>query len=1711
MANLLSTNVSGRLYASGYVDTNVNGAAFRFYDGTTFRGGLGLDDWAHSGSAADITMYVAGAGTFYITTNSIKRHWFNAGEVAFRTYAADLNYKTSFIGGDQLNTYYGAGSATLYVQYHNGSGGNFNVGAGKLTVDTAGTVIASGSLRAPIFYDSNDTTYYLDPNSSTSGYFAGTLRQNVGKYVRDSYYRTISGYGDYYSGGNAGWTRVAEIRLTSNCSGAVLYGTLYDHRYDGADAYQISIVARAECDFTSNNESHYINVGCTITGSTAYSNYRDKIRVLLIESSAGSRTYEVQFYETNWNHNTWQLESNGWTVLSSAQAPGASVGGERVNYISNQNADNVRANSAVYSPIYYDSNNTSYYLDPNSITSIRTVGSWRADASAWDGEFSGKMQYHSNHWYIQAADLFIYRNAGGSNVFTINQSGDAQANGSMRAPIFYDSADTAYYLDPNGNSVLTTATFTTNGSSTITLTSAGTNASMIKAGAGDELYLGGNDTWQMRFNSGNVLMDNGGYLQNNQSLRAPIFYDSDDTGFYVDPNGTSNLRKFSEFTMAYNGMNPRSANSPYVDRYNGSAGYRNGTMGFANTDFNVIARNWGSGFIDTWSSPANAPGSSSHYIGLQGVHYSDGGTSFYGFQMACAGEADNRFFWRSSWPNMRSWVEMIHSGNIASQSVSYADESGYSSSAGTTNNIEGLQFRNTGSNAGTNADTIDSNGITYYTSGVSNFSGNATDGALYSQRYSNSWQHQIAGDYRSGQIALRGRNNGTWQDWRTVLDDKNIGSYAVPYGNMTSSTGLNDNKLYLRTNGDNNHYLWNAADDWEELVYYTGTGFRIKGSTGVVAGYFTDSEVKLNTRLTVGNFPNSITNTGEAWVGRANDRNTGTLTVQLGGNSASSRSFEVVDYAWSTVLFSVNSNNTVSVNNYLEAGSSLRAPIFYDSNDTTYYLDPNGSISGIFAGSVGINNTSPINTAWGSASTTKQLSIDGTNYAVINLLGGSRRFSMGVGDAQFYMCYDNTAGRHNITVNSSGSVSIPVDVRSPIFYDSADTNYYVDPNSESRLYRINVGGGNHTLENTDAVIKFRNTVTNHNYIVSNGLAFDSWNQWIRYVDDYNTWRIGTYDAARESGTSVWRLAGRNRGGNSELNYIVAGPRGAWGSDDRVILHNPYARYDGGSFNGDGTLYKIIDASNIGSQSVNYASSAGNADTVDSLHASVFVRNDTYNSADAGLQVFRNIGTIDGSWPSSDHTFGLENSDAGNIVVNFHRGGYTSNNLWYNGSQFRFDTVVSSTSDFRAPIFYDSNNTGYYGDFASTSVMNAIRFGTSTNNGTLSGSSDWGVRVTTDGGYIQLGPANGSWAHIYSGLPFYFNQDLYVNGTRVVLNSGTWGISITGSAASAGNADTVDSLHASSFVRRDTTNQYLKPYYEYTQYLTTERPIDLVDQMGGGGLRVDFMGTSYTADGNWGHVITWSGYNGYTMYQLSGSYGPGVGAELYIRNETNHARTSWSSWRRLLNNSTDVYAANMNQYVRTTDDVTFNTTTAPTILVNNHSDNTRGYRIHNTSGSSVSAMFTNSANALVIGAGAFDQVQLNKKVLVSGAALGVNVAASATAGRIDASNDIVAYSSSDERLKHNITPIENAIDKVKSLTGVEFDWKPEYKHAHGYEGHDTGIIAQQVQEVIPSAVRTNDTGFLAVRYEKLIGLLVEGMKEQQAQINELKAKLDGLTK
>lgn len=167
---------------------------------------------------------------------------------------------------------------------------------------------------------------------------------------------------------------------------------------------------------------------------------------------------------------------------------------------------------------------------------------------------------------------------------------------------------------------------------------------------------------------------------------------------------------------------------------------------------------------------------------------------------------------------------------------------------------------------------------------------------------------------------------------------------------------------------------------------------------------------------------------------------------------------------------------------------------------------------------------------------------------------------------------------------------------------------------------------------------------------------------------------------------------------------------------------------------------------------------------------------------------------------------------------------------------------------------------------------------------------------------------------------------------------------------------------------------------------------------------------------------------------------------------------------------------------------------------------------NTDSAPVERMRITSGGSVGIGTtGPLSLLHVAGDARITSGSLGVGVAPNATDGRIDASNDIVAFSTSDKRLKENVTPIENALEKVKTLTGVEFDWKEETAHVHGYHGHDVGIIAQDVQAVLPEAVRTNDSGYLSVRYEKMIALLIEAMKEQQNQIDELKAKLDGLTK
>jgi hypothetical protein len=113
-------------------------------------------------------------------------------------------------------------------------------------------------------------------------------------------------------------------------------------------------------------------------------------------------------------------------------------------------------------------------------------------------------------------------------------------------------------------------------------------------------------------------------------------------------------------------------------------------------------------------------------------------------------------------------------------------------------------------------------------------------------------------------------------------------------------------------------------------------------------------------------------------------------------------------------------------------------------------------------------------------------------------------------------------------------------------------------------------------------------------------------------------------------------------------------------------------------------------------------------------------------------------------------------------------------------------------------------------------------------------------------------------------------------------------------------------------------------------------------------------------------------------------------------------------------------------------------------------------------------------------------------------LGVGTNTPTTTGLIRATNDVVAYYSSDERLKTNKTIIKTPLEKIMNINGYEFDWIP-LKNVHENEGHDIGIIAQEIEKVFPEIVQTRANGYKAVKYDKLVAVLIECIKELNNKI------------
>lgn len=612
-------NFNKIVYANGGVTAAVDVRAPIFYDS---------DNTAY---------YINGAGdsvlnTLYFRNGSIQAKFAQASNFGYSS-----SYRTVVLGNEYLTT------ISMGVDVSGNASGSFNgQGEGRevlfrngvafITPNSANTAYETpltltdgyassvGSFRAPIFYDSNNTAFFFDGASTTN---INTLNGN-GKQMfttADSYLRMneANGFtnGIWMSNSNFGGG-AGTLHLGSNGDPATSRIRILGGTYNGSTV------------ITLNGADGVIYASKTAANNTP-----------AIQVRGGNPGYpRIQTYGLDADASAWMglgTDMAGGPYEHSVYFPNGSGSGRLSIGDYNGTTYNPRLwvyptytqiNNSTRSPIFYDSDNTGYFLDATAAgLALRTYGYWQQDSSAWAGDINGKIQYHGNSWYFSAADAWICRASNGSQPFTVNQTGIAIAAQDMRAPIFYDSNNTGYYVDPEGTSVLRGLTLT-NGSASMTF------SSTISGRSG---AFGMTDSYNMYLNAptNGVL-----YLS---SFQAPIMYDRDNSAYYVDPHSTTNINILNVAggnVVKGDSSQGRSTNSGNMNSLADPSGfyYAMSPTGAPNTEW----YNWMNCMGDSW-----------------------GGTDRYGFQLAHQFWNEDQFYVRrvqsGGW---NTWRRIFTEGSV---------------------------------------------------------------------------------------------------------------------------------------------------------------------------------------------------------------------------------------------------------------------------------------------------------------------------------------------------------------------------------------------------------------------------------------------------------------------------------------------------------------------------------------------------------------------------------------------------------------------------------------------------------------------------------------------------------------------------------------------------------------------------------------------------------------------------------------------------------------------------------------------------------------------------------------------------------------------------------------------------------------------------------------------------------------------------------------
>jgi hypothetical protein len=274
------------------------------------------------------------------------------------------------------------------------------------------------------------------------------------------------------------------------------------------------------------------------------------------------------------------------------------------------------------------------------------------------------------------------------------------------------------------------------------------------------------------------------------NLYAGVFYDGSNTSYYVDPASTSNFVGLTVSNTISGSVSGSSASSPLLSalsNYVWSAstlptGYNSGIQSsFVSSSQGF--QNYGS--VMTMNTYSGGGGALQLYVPYSPTYGGTGLQVRFGNYDVSSGNSWTSWKTLLASDNYNSYApSLTGAGASGSWGISVTGSSasctGNAATATSADNIDGIAFKNSNSTSSFVVDTQATNGIGYST-GYTLFG--QTDGGVYCSTFSADWQHQINGDFRTGQIAIRGKNSGTWQAWRTVLDSSNYSGYCNFGGN----------------------------------------------------------------------------------------------------------------------------------------------------------------------------------------------------------------------------------------------------------------------------------------------------------------------------------------------------------------------------------------------------------------------------------------------------------------------------------------------------------------------------------------------------------------------------------------------------------------------------------------------------------------------------------------------------------------------------------------------------------------------------------------------------------------------------------------------------------------------------------------------------------------------------------------------------------------